>query len=436
MFRVNNVLFPSSRSILAGALFFCAVVASAQQHGGGRITIGSSPSSRPDGVDEADTLKDFHHAMAVQATSQQVSEFQDVVKATNVAQERFNALHSASREITHKDAASLDEAMESARTATKKFQSGLSEAQRARLKETTKRLDKADADLEQEQKKLAEFAKADLPATESPSPALAKALSDFSDEQLALGREMGITLSTGQDTTFNLPPLKKPINVGARTIVLGVSGVLAQTKTDRDLRSFQLNQIVDLSDLQQNISEIVADGLASLQSCNRRLSLRHATIFGASPASSLVLQLHFERWSCSRFSGSSTPTELAEGDGTVELLLTPIVQNSAVSMKAEFKRIDAKGMLADELRSGDLGDDLRDSIAKTLLPLVQATIDFKTTLPAALQTNTSLQSASFQESNATGLKESLQAQVQISNAQVTQLANQLNQTLSAQGPTP
>ena len=437
MFRVDTSFLTSRRYIFAGALLLCVNIAAAQRPGGARITFGASGTSRPDGVDETDSLKTFHQTMAMQATGQQISEFQELVKTTNAAQEKLSTLNQASRKLTHDDAVSLNQALQSARSGAQKFQSGFSEAQRSGLKEILRKLDKADADLELEEKKLEEFAKADLPVTEIPNPALANALADFSEQQIAVGREMGILLSNGQDTTFNLPSVKKPINVGARTVVLGVSGVLSQTKTDGDLRSFQLDQTVDFSDVQQNISQILADGLASMQSCNQRLTLKHATIFGASPGSSVVLQLHFERWSCSRFSGSSAPTELAEGDGTAELLLTPTVQNSVVSLRAEFKRIDANGMLGSELRSGDLGDDLRDSVAKTLLSLVQGATDFKTTLPPALQGNASLQAASFQESNATGLKESLQAQVQISNAQVTQLADQLNHILSAKGaPTP
>ncbi len=39
---------------------------------------------------------------------------------------------------------------------------------------------------------------------------LNKALSDFYNQQLALGREMSITLATGRDTAFTLPPVKDP----------------------------------------------------------------------------------------------------------------------------------------------------------------------------------------------------------------------------------
>ena len=65
--------------------------ATAQRHGGGGsgsggITGSVSGSNRPSGVKEDDSLKDFHEAMAVQATSQQIAEFQALIKSTEKAQ--------------------------------------------------------------------------------------------------------------------------------------------------------------------------------------------------------------------------------------------------------------------------------------------------------------------------------------------------------------
>ena len=75
--------------ILACILLFCSVTATAQHHGGGGMAAGGggiSGISRPTGVDEKDSLKDFHQALALQATSQQFAEFQAMVKSTEAAQ--------------------------------------------------------------------------------------------------------------------------------------------------------------------------------------------------------------------------------------------------------------------------------------------------------------------------------------------------------------
>jgi hypothetical protein len=90
-------------------------------------------------------------------------------------------------------------------------------------------------------------------------------------------------------------------------------------------------------------------------------------------------------------------------------------------------------MFGDALRSGSLGDDLKDQIAQSMLSAVRAGLDFKTTLPAALQSSTVIQSAKFQDLGVGGLIVVLQGQIDLSNQQSDQLASQLNQALSAQG---
>jgi hypothetical protein len=115
----------------------------------------------------------------------------------------------------------------------------------------------------------------------------------------------------------------------------------------------------------------------------------------------------------------------------VEVKVTPSVQNSVLKMAAEFSRINATGMMADDLRSGDLGDDLRDKVSKSMLLAVQTGGDFKTTLPQSLQNAATLDNAKFQDGGAGILRMVLTGQVRISNEQATALANQLNQALSA-----
>ena len=119
-----------------------------------------SGSNRPTGVDEKDSLKDFHQALAVQATSQQIAEFQAAgEKYAEAAQAELQALSATvaqgkSRRGVRPFADALDQALENARSATKKFQEGFSAAQKSGLKDIAKRLAKADSDLDQEQKKL------------------------------------------------------------------------------------------------------------------------------------------------------------------------------------------------------------------------------------------------------------------------------------------
>jgi exonuclease VII small subunit len=419
--------------LLCSAVLILPLSVRAQRHGGG----GGSPSmgglssySRPDGVDEGDSLKDFHRAVALQATGQQIAEFQEMIKATTAAQDKLRAFSAADgRSVA---VSSLDPVFADARTRNRKFQDGFSDAQKSGLREIMKRLEKADADLDQELKRFDQGLQAEAPTADLSSRAsgLDKALADFSSEQLALGREMSITLATGQDQVFNLPKIRNDVKVGHNVVTIDVSGELSQTATEAGRRTFALQSILDLTDLQRSITQIMNAQLAS-NGCGVRLAVRRATLEAATPASSLVLQLHYERWSCIQSFGQG---ELAEADGSVEIKLTPAVDKSgALRLTSEFKRVDATGMMGDDLRSGDLGDLVRDKVSSSVLLTLQSGADFGSTLPGVLKNGVTLASARFQDPGSSGLKAILEGQVTLSNEQANLLASELNQLLSAQG---
>jgi hypothetical protein len=424
-------------------LLMCPFVATAQHHGGHGGAGGGIPggSNRPTGLDEKDSLKDFHHALAVQATSQQIAEFQAVVKDTDTAKAKLQTLeqqsgNAAAETKSPVSGAEIDQVLESAREASRKFVKGFSAPQKSGLKDITKRLEKSDSDLEQEEKKLdqslqvASGASADI---EARAKSVSKALSDFSNQQLALGREMGIVLASGDDLTFRLAEVKSPVTMGDRTIAVTVSGALSQIAVQGSQRTFRLEMIADLSDLQQNITELLRPRIDPASACGERVAVRRATIIPSAPAGVLNLQLHYERWSCTRTFGQ-TSNELAEGDGSVEIRLTPSIDKSnTLKLVAEFSRIDAVGMMGEALRSGDLGGELRDKVSQAILPAVQAAANFKTNLPPAVQNSAVAQSARFQDARPGELSVLIDGQMEVSNDQVNLMASQLNQTLAAQG---
>ena len=246
---------------------------------------------------------------------------------------------------------------------------------------------------------------------------------------------MSITLATGEDLVFTLPQVKQAVYIQNLTIPVTVSGVLSQIAAQGGQRTFRLELIADLSDLQQNITDLLRSQLDSSETCGQRVSIRQARLTPSDPAGVLVVRLHFERWMCIRSSGQSTSNELAESDGTVEIKLTAAIEKekqNTLAIKAAFGRIEAPGMLSDELHSGALGEDLQDKAAKSLLSAARAATDFKIALPPALQNSVALQSAKFRDLGVGGLSVVLEGQVELSDVQAGQLASQLNQTLSAQ----
>lgn len=429
--------------ILGAAMLLSPFVANAQRRGGGGSSSGGlngsvSGSNRPTGLDEKDTLKDFHEALAVQATSQQIAEFHALLKSTDTAKAELQAFQQqlGKEKTAESRGAALDQALETARSESKKFQDGFSAEQKSGLKEVSKRLAKADLDLEQEEKKLAQSLeiKAAGPEVSAHTESLDKALTDFSNQLLALGREMSITLASAQDLIFTLPLVKSPARIARQTIAVPVSGTLSQIAAAGTQRTFRLDLIAGLSELQQNITDLLRRQLDRSETCGQRVEVRQASLTPSSPATLLVVRLHYERWTCLQLAGQQTSNELAEDDGTVDVKLTASVgEANTFKLTSELGRIHAGGMMADALRSGSLGDDLRDRITQSLLSAIEAGADFKTTLPPAVQNSATIQSVRFQDDGVGTLSVVLTGQIRISDEQATLLASQLNQALSAQG---
>ena len=438
----GRIFYAAFNSLILGLfLLTCPTVIFAQHHGGGHGGMsGGIPggSGRPDGVDAKDTLKDFHQVLAVQATSQQIAEFQALIKTTEAAQFTLQTFQQHSKQNNSAESTGhdvLDKAIEAARDRNKKFQDGFSATQKSGLKEIVKRLAKSDSDLEQQEKSLDQVA-ASGPQAAAHADGLDKALLDFYNQELSLGREMSIVLANGQDLAFTLPQVKSPVSIEGRTIAITVSGALSQIAAQGDQRTFKLELLADLSDLQQDITELLRAQLDTSQTCGQRIAIQQASLTPSTPASLLVVKVHFERWTCIRSFGQQTTNELGEGDGSVEIKLTPTLEKNVLKVAATFGRIDATGMLADSIRSGSLGEDLREKAVQSVLAAAQAGSDFKIALPPAVRNSATIGSVKFQDGGVGGLSIVLDGQVEISNEQANQLASQLNQSLSAQGSAP
>ncbi len=155
----------------------------------------SGAGGRATGVSEKDELKDFREVLAVQATSQQIVQYAAMVKISEAAsaelrsfQERLDKEKGGSELASR--GATLDQALERARIENKKFLDGLSERQKSGLKEITKKLTKADSDLEQQAKALDQVvadAKAVPQQIAGSAQSLEHALTSFRSQQADLG---------------------------------------------------------------------------------------------------------------------------------------------------------------------------------------------------------------------------------------------------------
>jgi hypothetical protein len=431
--------------VLSTALLFLSSAAMAQRRGGGAS---SSPAgnlesySRPDGVDEKDELKDFHDAMALQATAQQAAEFQSALKSTEVAKTELQALVQALGKSDGAESAHLttvlDQALANARTANNTFQGGFSPEQKNGLRDALRRLAKTDSDLDLEQKKLNQslIAKNNTVEVNAGADRLEKIVSDFYDQQLAMGRKMSIVLSSALDTNFVLTQVRVPVRFSDQTISVPTSGMLSQVAAQSGGRTFHLDLISSLLDLQQNMTEVASAALNRVERCGDHVEVRQATLIPGNAAGLLSVRLHYERWMCMRNSGPVVATELAEDDGVVEIKLTVSVEKQGeLKVATELGRIDATGVMADSLRNGSLGDDLRVKAAHMILSAAQTATNLKAVLPPAVQNSAQIQSARFEETGVGALSVVFGGQVEISDEQAKALASQLNQALSTETPT-
>ncbi len=163
-------------------------------HGGGGGRRGA-PGAASDTSDAG--LTDFNHALAVQATSDQASHFQELIKSTEKAKKMAQDLSGVKAEAVTdfvRKSASLKEAVEEAQGGNQDFMKSFTKSQKAGLKDLAKKLEKAQADVGKQWKELERqlAAKAGTEDIDSGADRLEKALEEFQNQQIGLGKEMGV----------------------------------------------------------------------------------------------------------------------------------------------------------------------------------------------------------------------------------------------------
>jgi hypothetical protein len=447
MFREGNCVSVLEAAFLGVVLLACPYRALAQHgggHGGGGVGGGSglSGGGRPTGVSVKDDLKDFHLALAEQATSQQTIEYNSMLKTTAAASAELQAFQEhLSKENNTSELASrattVVQLIEKARTENKNFLEGFSSPQKSGLKDITKKLTKVDSELAQQAQELnqaGENAKASTSQIVGPTENLGHALASFQNLQLSLGEEMGIVVSgNDQDITFNLPPVKQSVNFRDQAVAITTSGVVTKNAAEGTQDTFTFKLTEDMSDLQQSITQILRAQLDTSNRCGEQIAIQTATLTTSPPTSRVVAQFHFERWTCSTMFGNETIHEMAEGNPTIDVKLTPTVgEDGTLRLVPEIERIEASGLVGELLRTGSLGDLMRDKIANSLLSGMRQGADFKVMLPAAAQGYTTLHHARFEGGSLGKLTVVLDGDIRVSDDKTPALTSELKERSSWQ----
>jgi hypothetical protein len=410
-------------------------------HGRPLICVHDCPDT-PEGTSSEDDLQNFENLMAVQASADQSAAFIKVMQysqdaATQLQSFREHLQKVAVSAVPSDRVASQDRAIKEARAGNQNFLSSFSPAQKLGLKDLTDKLEKADADLDEQTRafdQTFEVTKAENELVATSAANLDKTLSNFRSGQLALAGEMGVILPTsGQDLTLRLPPVTTTIDVSGQSVAISGSGVISRTPAADGHNLFGLKYTADFSDLQQNITGVLRAQLNRAPRCGERVQIQEGILIPQAPASLVVVHLHYEHWICPLMQSSESPTELSTGDGAIEVKLTPSLEAGAgLQLSPEISRVEAEGFLHDLLLTGSLGARLREQITISFLSLMQEGANFKTVMPPAAHDLASIRKAQFQDAGAGRLTLILDGQLQMSDEQAKQFTDQLRERLSAQ----
>jgi hypothetical protein len=361
------------------------------QRGGAGIGGGTAVSGvgAPSGVDEKDELQGFHRAIAVQATIEQTAEFREVIKKTEMARRELDQL--ASDVDSRSSAKNGDEgstrmaasrqALDVARAETGKFVNGFSLAQKTGLKETAAKVMKAESELNEQEKSL--DAPYEAARIGNVAEGLRKALGNFRSAQDDLAIEMGIVMSEGSSqVAFNLPVRKLSRTIGGQAVGIATSAVITRASEAAVPGAegvYKVEATTDLADLQANIGAILGAMMNKEDRCGERIRVKEVNLTPEIPVGGALVRMHYERWVCSAGYGGNR--EMTEGNATVDMKVTAGVgADGQVAISSEIVHVEAERFLADLLKSGAMGDGLKEKMSSAVMAAI---VDLKTVVPAA-----------------------------------------------------
>ena len=403
---------------------------------GGPTTTADPPALHPS--DEIE-LEAFRHALAAQAMPAQVSAYLSLVKSTRTVVGKFEDLRtllnteSANTEWPAKRVA-FDESLEKARTLNKAFLQGFSEQQKGALKEVIWKMTRSDSRLADRAKAL-DARIADLTTKKSglisSSLKVEEALADFREQQRVLGKEMCALPDPGEEQPiFTMPPSTSFVTIGNQTIAVRTSATISRAPAANLDNVVHLQMSSNLGDLQQSITPILQSQLAHSDPCGERVAIQQAMVSTSSPTTDVWVQLHFERWACPGASASKTPMEVMEANGTMTVKITPEVEkDGSLSILTQIETVEANGMLAEMLRSGPLGDTVREKIKKSFVTALQNSLKLNAAVLLMGPDSAAIETAKFVRDGDGGtLAIALDGHLHLSGEQVAALNGQKSES--------
>ena len=249
---------------------------------------------------------------------------------------------------------------------------------------------------------------------------------------LVLGLQALSASAKEEGFTFKIPPAKISLSIENQPVVIIASGIISVISRGRDEYVLKLELNADLTNLQQNMTGLLRSQLDKDDRCGDRIAIGQASLTPADPSSRAIVQLHYERYTCVKAFGKQMARKLVGGNGMIQMKFTPTVEEGkTLRLVPEVESIQADGSLGELLRSGPIGEMLREKITKALLSALQKGTDRSLTLPPAVQDIAVVDKAQFRDAGSGRLAVALGGEVQISDKQIQLLRRQLKEGVPA-----
>jgi len=249
---------------------------------------------------------------------------------------------------------------------------------------------------------------------------------------LLLFAATSLSLARDLTATFQIPPVKIPLDVKDQQLTIASSALIAVTR-ERGLNTARLQLYADLSEVQHNLTGVLSSAIDKIDGCGDHIRIQSATLTPLDPATQAVVALHYERWECAMVVRKKQAKRVTSGNAVVAMKLTPAVEanNSALRLVPDVGRIEADVSLGEFLRSGPVADMLRDKIRNAILSTLQKGTDLSATLPPALQGHARIQNAQFQDAGEGRLAVHLQGEFPVTEEQMEFLSDQIKQRIAS-----
>jgi hypothetical protein len=138
----------------------------------------------------------------------------------------------------------------------------------------------------------------------------------------------------------------------------------------------------------------------------------------------LTADVNFERFACVKAFGKEIVKRVVGGHGVIEVKLTPEVADNNISLNAELQKVDADGSLGALLRSGSLGDSIREELSDGIESAIQRSADLKELLPGQIGNAATIQTIQFVDGGSGKLWLTIAGEVHLSADQLRRAVGQ------------